>query len=101
MPATVQQLNQRWQALLNERSSWVSHWSEISRYLLPRSGRYFPSDHNKGWKRHNAIYDSTASRALRILAAGMMSGMTSPSRPWFRLTLSETELVSKPEVKQW
>ena len=101
MPGLVDELNQRWQSLRNERSSWISHWEEISRYLSPRAGRYFLSDRNKGWKRHQAIYDSTATRALRVLADGIMSGMTSTSRPWFKLTLSAPELNNQAEVKLW
>ncbi|MGD0960229.1 MAG: portal protein [Methylomonas sp.] len=93
--------NRRWQALKTERSTWWQHWADISRFLLPRSGRYFASDRNKGWPRNNAIYDSTATRALRILAAGMMSGMTSPSRPWFRLAVADPALMGDQEVKIW
>ena len=99
--ANLTDLNRRWQALKTERASWQPHWADISRYLLPRNGRYFVSDRNKGWPRHNAIYDSTASRALRVLAAGMMSGMTSPSRPWFRLAVSDPALSAYPPVKTW
>jgi hypothetical protein len=53
----------RWGALKTERQSWITHWDEISTYLLPRSGRYFTQDRNKGNRRHNNIYDNTASRA--------------------------------------
>lgn len=88
-------------ALTNERSSWVSHWQDISDYLLPRAGRFFTSDRNKGEKRQNNIYDSTGTRALRVLAAGMMAGMTSPARPWFRLTTSVPELDESAAVKAW
>jgi hypothetical protein len=58
--------------------SWLAHWQEISSYLLPRQGRYFVQDRNKGWKRNNAIFDNTATRALYTLAAGLMGGLTSP-----------------------
>lgn len=88
-------------ALWNERSSWVSHWREISDYLLPRSGRFFEQDRNRGEKKHNHIYDSTATRALRVLAAGMMSGMTSPARPWFRLAIQDTDMMEFEPVKVW
>ena len=88
-------------ALWNERSSWVSHWREISDYLLPRSGRFFEQDRNRGEKKHNHIYDSTATRALRVLAAGMMSGMTSPARPWFRLAIQDTDMMEFDPVKVW
>ena len=91
----------RWGQLHNERSSWMAHWKEISDYLLPRSGRFFIEDRNKGDKRHNNIYDSTGTKSLRILAAGMMAGMTSPARPWFRLTTSDPQLDESAAVKAW
>jgi hypothetical protein len=91
----------RWGQLKTERASWISHWKEISDYLLPRSGRYFVQDRNKGQRRHNSIYDSTGTRALRVLAAGMMSGMTSPARPWFRLATSDANLMKSAAVKLW
>ena len=91
----------RWGQLRNERESWMAHWKEISDYLLPRSGRFFVEDRNRGDKRHNNIYDSTGTRALRVLAAGLMAGMTSPARPWFRLATSDAELMKYDPVKVW
>lgn len=91
----------RWSALKTERSGWMDHWREISDYLLPRSGRFVSSDRNKGNKRFNNIYDSTGTQALRVLGAGMMSGATSPARPWFRLTTSDPQLDESAAVKQW
>lgn len=101
MAVDVRDLQRRWGELSNERESWMGHWKEISDVLLPRSGRFFLSDRNKGGQRHNTIYDSTGTRALRTLAAGMMSGMTSPARPWFRLTTPDPELNMRTPVKIW
>jgi hypothetical protein len=94
-------LQQRWISMQTERSSWIQHWREISDYLMPRSARFYKSDRNKGTKKHNAIFDNTGSRALRVLSAGMMSGMTSPARPWFRLALPDQELMDYGPVKTW
>ena len=91
----------RWGQLKSERASWLAHWKEISDYMLPRSGRFFIQDRDKGYRRHNNIYDSTGTRALRVLAAGMMSGMTSPARPWFRLGIADHELMQYQPVKVW
>lgn len=91
----------RWGQLKTERASWWAHWKELSDYLLPRSGRFFIQDRNKGWRRHNNIYDNTGTRCLRVLAAGMMSGMTSPARPWFRLGTADHELMKYAPVKLW
>jgi hypothetical protein len=94
-------LNERWQALKSERSSWIAQWREISKFMLPWAGRFLASDRNKGWKRHNLIRDNTGIRALRTLAAGMMAGATSPARPWFRLQTPDEELNSFHAVALW
>ena len=96
-----ERMQNRLGALKLERSSWLSHWMEISEHLLPRSGLFLTSNRNRGDKRHNQIYDNTGTRALRVLAAGLMAGMTSPARPWFRLTTSDPKLDESDAVKSW
>jgi hypothetical protein len=98
---TRDRLFTRWGQLKSERASWLAHWQEITSYLLPRNGRYFRQDRDKGWRRHNAIYDNTGTRALRTLGAGLMSGATSPARQWFRLATPDPELNSYQPVKLW
>tara|TARA_R110002074_G_scaffold195878_3_gene362447 strand:+ start:6870 stop:8360 length:1491 start_codon:yes stop_codon:yes gene_type:complete len=39
--------------------------------------------------------------SARTLAAGMMSGITSPARPWFRLSTGDTGLDDAQAVKEW
>lgn len=91
----------RWGQLKTERTSWISHWTELSQNIQPRLGRFVVTDRNRGEKRHNSIYDSTGTRALRILGAGMMAGMTSPARPWFRLTTNDPDLAESHDAKLW
>ena len=102
-----QPLNQRQRilarksALWNERSSWITHWREISDYQQPRAGRFVVTDRNRGDKRANHILDNTAVFGARTLAAGLMSGVTSPARPWFRLEIKDKELMESGPVKTW
>lgn len=97
----IQRALHRKQQLVNERSSWISHWREIARFMAPRSGRFEATDRNRGDKKHNDIIDNTAIIAARTLQAGMMSGMTSPARQWFRLGLADADLMDAPAVKAW
>ena len=99
----LEQYKLRKSALWTERDSWVSHWDDIARHLMPRSGRFLVNDgkQNKGDKRYNNIYDSTGTKAHTILSAGLMSGATSPARPWFRLGLSDKDLEEFAPVKMW
>jgi len=98
---TRDKLFTRWGHLKTERATWWAHWQEITNYLLPRSGRFYVQDRDKGWRRHNNIYDNTGTRALRVLGAGMMAGATSPARPWFRLGTADPELNNYQPVKLW
>jgi hypothetical protein len=88
-------------ALWNERSSWITHWREISDYQQPRAGRFVVTDRNRGDKRANHILDNTAVFGARTLAAGLMSGVTSPARPWFRLEIQDKDLMEMAAVKTW
>jgi hypothetical protein len=98
---TRDKLFTRWGMLKSERASWLAHWQEISTYLLPRNGRFFRQDHNKGWRRNNNIYDNTGTMALKTLSSGMLAGATSPARQWFRLATPDPELNSYQPVKLW
>ncbi len=87
--------------LREERRSWEGHWRDISEYILPRKGRFDTDRDNDGSPRGGRIVDSTATRALRILAAGLQGGLTSPARPWFRLGLGEGGDSDRKDVRQW
>lgn len=87
--------------LESERSSFLSHWRELNDYILPRRGRFTSSDVNKGDRRTRNIIDSTATYSARTLRSGMMSGVTSPARPWFRLTTPDPDLAENGTVKEW
>lgn len=91
----------RWQQLKTERATFFSHWAEITNFLLPRNGRYFVQDRNRGHKRHNNIIDRAGTGALKVLSAGMMAGMTSPARPWFRMETRDPDLMKSGPVKIW
>lgn len=97
----VQLALERKQALWTELSTWKDHYQELTTYQLPRAGRYVTTDRNKGGKKHNSIFDNTAMFAIRTLESGLMSGMTSPARPWFRMTLRDKKLAERGAVKQW
>ena len=96
-----QQIMKRWQALKNERSYILSIWQDVTDYVNPYRGRYFVTNRNLRGTNSKKILDSTPARAQRILSAGLMSGMTSPARPWFGLTTADPDLAKNMQVKAW
>jgi hypothetical protein len=88
-------------SLLQERSSFDSHWTELAQYIRPRRTRFFTTDRNRGDKRNSKIIDSTATFAARTLQSGMHAGLSSPARPWIKLTIGDPELAEFGPVKEW
>jgi len=87
--------------LENESSTFTSHWRDLSDYILPRRSRFTITDANKGERKNQKIIDSTATLAARTLRSGMMSGITSPARPWFRLSTNDPDMAEFGPVKEW
>jgi len=99
--ATIQSYNKRLEALKSERSSFIPIYRELSDYHLAHRGRFLTSDRNKGHKRNTKQYNNTSRLAARTLASGMMAGITSPARPWFKLSSGDPELNEFAAVKEW
>ncbi|AIY40172.1 putative tail protein [Collimonas arenae] len=89
--------------LRNDRMSWWTHWREIADYLIPRRYKWLitPNQGNRGSPINQRIIDNTGTIALRVLQAGMMSGITSPGRPWFKMATDNDELNALGPVKLW
>jgi hypothetical protein len=87
--------------LKNERSTFDPHWRDLADYVLPRRIQLSLTDTNKGDKRNQKIIDNTATLAARTLMSGMTAGITSPARPWFRLTTPDPDLAEFGPVKVW
>ena len=100
-PQVYEYFQRRLTALEKERQSFDYHWKDLSENIQPRRGRFFVQDRNRGWKRHNLIVNSTATRALRTATSGLLAGIMSPTRPWFNLDVTQQELGEKPAVKIW
>lgn len=103
--ATKKQLEfwrKRLAALEGVRKRWEPHWRELSRNFMPRRARFLDSGErtNDGEER-NKLFDGVGITSRRTLSAGMQSGLTSPARPWFMLTLQDDDLAKAPQVKAW
>lgn len=94
---------QRIEGMRIRRWSWWSHWAALAEVYLPRRYKWFitPNQTNRGSAINQAIIDETGVLAARGLASGMLSGLTSPTRPWFRLGVPNEQLMSLSSVRLW
>lgn len=86
--------------LITARSSYDSHWKELSDFILPNCGRFLTTDAGRN-KRNTKVVDPTGGIASRTLESGMLSGITSPTRPWFSLNTPNKQLMDSWPVKMW
>lgn len=100
MEAVRKYHDRRLTELKSLRNPWEDHWREIADHIAPNRLRMNASA-IKGRPDRSKIIDSTSSQALRTLASGMHSGITSPSRPWFRLTTFDPDLREYSPVKTY
>ena len=85
-----------------ERATWEPVWRDLHQWVLPDRCQFNLTDANRGTMGfQHGIIDSTPVLATRTLSAGLMSGMTSPARPWFRFTTEDPDLAEFLPVRQW
>lgn len=96
-----EQLQEQQAQLTNDRSSFDPHWRELSDFINPRGSRFLVTDVNRDDRRNTKIVDPTATLAARTLSSGMMSGITSPARPWFKLATPDPDMMDYGPVKLW
>ena len=88
-------------ALKLDRLPWWTHWRKLADYILPRRYVWLLSGNER--KRAESlnpyILDPTGTRCARVLASGMMNGVTSPGRPWFKIR--NHNYASSSRVDEW
>lgn len=90
-------------ALEDDRLPHWSHWRDIADYVCP--SRYVfllsPQERMRRTARSPFILDGTGTLAARTCASGMMNGITSPSRPWFKLNISGFASDASSPARIW
>jgi hypothetical protein len=76
-------------------------WQDLADHFMPRQVRFLAKDVNKPPVSSKKIRDSAPVLALRNFSSGMMSGATSPSRKWFKISVSNYGQQDDYAVKAW
>ena len=86
--------------LMEQRSTWESHWQECADYTQPRKAE-ITKERARGDKRNILIFDASAIHALELLAASLHGMLTSSANRWFSLRYKEDLLNDSDEAKEW
>jgi hypothetical protein len=77
---------------------------DIGEYMAPYRGRFETANlgqNQRGKRKGLKIINNVAGRSFSILSSGMMSGLTSPGRPWFKLATPDPDLAKYTPHRQW
>jgi len=77
---------------------WFSAYRELASYIDPTKGIFDDNINSPKLIDGKKILDSESARAVRIFASGMMSGLTSPSRKWFKLKIKGYENTRETDI---
>lgn len=90
----------RLEGLKNNRTLFEPQWSEVARLAQPYRSRFLDEKPNqKTEKRINSnIRNGHGIRAVRTLRAGLYTGLSAPSKPWFKLEPYDRDLLSSSAV---
>ncbi|GHV57730.1 hypothetical protein FACS189460_4770 [Deltaproteobacteria bacterium] len=99
----IKHWRRRLESLEAERKrGWEAHWRDLAFHFMPRRARFLDAgEKTNAGDRRNYLYDDMGILARRTLSAGMQTGLTSPARPWFSLTLRYEDLAKAEAVKYW
>lgn len=80
-------------ALINTRKNYEERWKDIRDYQLPFIGEFGDTGDaaNKARRKDLMIANGTAWLANLAFSAGIMSGLTPPSRQWFKFSFSNSQ----------
>jgi hypothetical protein len=89
--------------LRTNRYSWWTHWRELADYFLPRRYKWIitPNQMARGSPINQHILDSTGVICARNLASGLVSGKSSPTRPWFKLRVGTVDSTTTSPTSLW
>src|SRR6516164_4421136 len=85
------------------RYSWWVHTRELADYFLPRRYKFLitPNMMSRGSPINQHMLDSTGTLAARNLSSGMMSGVSSPTRQWFKLKIGHIDSTQTSPISLW
>ena len=80
--------------MLRDRLMWETRWKRIRDLQLPYIGEFEDTQDstNPARRRDEKMLQGVAWQAAQVFSAGIMSGLTPPSRQWFKFGFSDPEL---------
>ncbi|MAE81426.1 MAG: hypothetical protein CMB80_01730 [Flammeovirgaceae bacterium] len=74
---------------------------DLRDYIAPNRGNFLEDEGKRGQRKDLKIYNGVPSISARTFGAGMKAGVTSSSRPWFRMAMANRGLMERDDVRAY
>ncbi len=91
----------RFTELKNIQNPHLGPWKDIRDYEAPNRGNFIEDKGKEGQRKDLKMYNGVPALSLRTLQAGMTAGITTPSRPWFKLAMQNEQLMERSDVRAY
>jgi hypothetical protein len=87
----------------NWRTSWWMHWSRIAAANFPERYHWLvtPNTMTRGAPINQDVVDSTPAQAIEVAGAGMMDGLSSPTKQWFKYQVGIKGFKTDTAGQRW
>jgi len=100
-PIKHEELTRIHKNMFNQQARWKENWKDIRDHINPYLGFFEEDTPNKGDRRDVKIINTNALIASNTFAAGMHNGITSPTRPWMRMSVTDADTAQLEGVRWW
>lgn len=84
-----------------ERTDYEPDWRENAKLFMPHMIQLDDSNQRSRASKWSNIVNNTCRMAVRTMQAGMQSGLTNKSAPWFKLGLEDLDLQEYGPAREW
>ena len=101
-PSALQHIKHRHNTMRNARGSMWSIWRELAATYLPYRHPWLLSSQKSETVELNPNFiTGIGLRSLRVQSAGLMNGITSPTRPWIKLAIGSNPAKLQLVTTTW
>lgn len=98
-PKNYGRIKAKFNQMFDNRQKYIARWKDIRDYQLPFLG-VFDDEQDQSKIYTDKINNGVAWESCQIFASGVMSGMTPPSRKWFKLTMENADVAANSKVAE-
>ncbi len=97
---SVKQIKVKMEFLKGDRTTWESHWQEVSDYFQPNKNTV-TNKKSPGQKRSVTVLDSTGIQSNELLAGALHGLLTNPNALWHEYTTGDVDLDREDDVREF